>query len=162
MRFFRVISLVLATGFGLGYSPIASGTTGSLPGVALAWILWSLIPSPIHQIFLALFLVLAAVPICSYAESFYHMKDDRRIVADEYLTFPVCVIGLPIIEHPLLLAVAFVTCRGFDILKPWPAYQSQRLPRGWGIVADDVFASLYSLAINHVIWRMWSSMNPVF
>jgi len=102
----------------------------------------------------ALGLTFAAVPLCSLAEAWYGRKDDRRIVADEYLAFPLCVIGLPIVEFPVLLAVAFVTCRGFDIIKPWPADRLQRWPRGWGIVADDFFTSIYSLALNHLMYRV--------
>jgi phosphatidylglycerophosphatase A len=40
---------------------------------------------------------------------------------------------------------AFVLFRIFDIWKPFPAYQSQALPGGWGVMADDVVAGLYAL-----------------
>lgn len=162
MKAVRGFLLACATGFGLGFSPLAPGTAGSLPGVVLAWFLWQMVRLPAFQLLLALVLTLSAIPLCSFAESVYRTKDDRRIVADEYLTFPLSVIGLPIIEHPVLLAVAFVTCRGFDILKPWPAYRLQRLPRGLGIVADDFFSSLYSLALNHLIWYWLSSLRMPF
>ena len=43
---------------------------------------------------------------------------------------------------PLTLGV-FVAFRIFDITKPWPVYQSQSLPGGWGVTIDDVLASGY-------------------
>jgi phosphatidylglycerophosphatase A len=140
------IALGVATGFGLGLSRFASGTAGSLPGLPLAWALAGL--SVNWQIAAALALATLAVPFCDYAEKWFRRKDDGRIVADEYLTFPLCVIGLPLQQEPLLLVVAFCFARFFDILKPWPARGLQSLSGGYGIVIDDVFASLYALAAN--------------
>lgn len=146
---------MFATGFGLGYSPIASGTVGTLPGVALVFLVWPWLESAIAQIVLALVLSALAVPICSAGEAQFGQKDDHRIVADEYMTFPVCLIGLPVdAAHWWVLAIAFVSARAFDVLKPPPAYQSQRLPAGWGVVADDFLANLYSLAANHAIFAL--------
>ena len=145
----------LATGFGLGYSPIASGTVGTLPGVALVLLLWPWIENPLAQALTALALTAAAVPICSAAEAQFGRKDDGRIVADEYLTFPLCMIGLPVsAAEGWVIPLAFVTARAFDVLKPPPAYAAQRLRAGWGIVADDFFAALYSLAANHALYAL--------
>jgi phosphatidylglycerophosphatase A len=98
-------------------------------------------------------LAVVAVPVCGAAEKAFGVKDDRRIVADEYLTFPICTIGLPCISAPwLILPVAFVVNRAMDVLKPFPARQIQAVPGGPGIVLDDVISSLYALAINHAVW----------
>ena len=43
--------------------------------------------------------------------------------------------------------IGYVLFRIFDIAKPFPAGRSQRLPGGWGVVADDVLAGLYALAV---------------
>ena len=137
----------MASGFGLGFSPVASGTTGSLPGVALAWYINSHLPWAL-QVPLALALTALAVPICDVAEKHYGKKDDGRIVADEWMLFPLCVIGLP--ADPLMFLVAFVMARLFDILKLWPAHGLQRIKGGLGIVIDDFFAMLYALAANHL------------
>jgi phosphatidylglycerophosphatase A len=66
------------------------------------------------------------------------------------MTFPVCMIGLPL--SPLMLVIAFVTSRICDIVKPAPARGLQRLKSGLGIVIDDVIANVYCLAINHAIY----------
>ena len=144
------LTILLATGFGLGWSPFASGTTGSLPGILLAAVLAPLVWP--WQLGAALALTAAAIPICHRAEAHFGRKDDGRIVADEYLTFPLCLVGLPWTEHVWLLPVAFVVARVMDILKLPPAHQSQRLRGGLGIVTDDAISTLYALGINHLIW----------
>jgi len=142
--------LLLATGLGLGLSPVASGTAGSLLGVVLAAIIAPL--STFWQIVSVLLAIAVAVPVCGAAEARLGKKDDGRIVADEVVTFPLCLLGLPWVAQPWLLAVAFVFHRGFDIVKPPPAGSLQRLKGGLGIVADDVVSSLYALAAGHVVY----------
>lgn len=143
--------ILAATGFGLGLSPVASGTTGSLPGLAIVLLAaragLTAIPA---QVALAAALTLLAIPICHLAERHFGRKDDGRIVADEYLTFPIGLIGLPLV--PWVLALAFVTNRCLDILKPPPANRLQRVPGGLGIVLDDAVSAFYSLLVNHLVF----------
>lgn len=146
----RRVAVLIATGGGLGYSPVASGTAGTLPGLLLVAILWPL--GLTTQVVSAVLLALLAVPLCDIAEAHFKKKDDGHIVADEFMTFPICMIGLPL--TPWVLAMAFVSNRVFDILKPPPARGLQALKGGLGIVIDDVFATLYSLAANHLAYRI--------
>lgn len=139
-----------ATGFGLGLSPFAPGTVGTLPGLPIAWAL-SCLPWP-WQIACCAGLALLAVPICDAGEKFAGVKDPHCVVADEYLTFPVTLIGLPF-NGPMIV-VAFLTHRIFDILKPFPARGLQSLPGGFGITIDDVVSSLYALALNHALYYL--------
>ena len=44
----------------------------------------------------------------------------------------------------LTVAAIFILFRIFDILKPWPVRQSQRLPGGWGVTVDDLLAAAYA------------------
>ena len=148
------LAILFATGFGLGLSPVASGTFGTLPGILLAMAMAGL--PACRQVVIAAFLALLAVPLCDIAEKAFGRKDDGRIVADEYLTFPICMIGLPFAAHPWLLALGFLTHRVCDIIKPSPARQIQAVPGGVGIVLDDVISSLYALALNQLVWRVVS------
>jgi phosphatidylglycerophosphatase A len=92
----RKFTLFLASGFGLGLIvPFAPGTFGSLPGLALAY-LTTLMPLWI-QIALCTVLTLAAIPVCDAAEKILGIKDDGRICADEWMLFPLSVIGLPLL-----------------------------------------------------------------
>lgn len=145
------VAVMLATGFGLGLIPVASGTFGTLPALFIVWFVWQRLGLGVGwQAAVAVVLSLVAVPICSAAERHYGTKDDGRIVADEYMTFPLCMIGLP--GNPWMVLVAFLSCRFFDIVKPAPANQLQRIPGGLGIVIDDVVASIYSLIFNHLFF----------
>ena len=146
----KKLLVVFATGFGLGYSPLASGTIGTIPGVFIS--LWLASHGLVWQVGIAIFLALLAVPICDAAEKHFGVKDDRRIVADEFLTFPICMLGLP--SEPWMLGIAFLTNRMFDILKPPPARKLQTLPGGIGITIDDAISSLYSLLANHLIYHL--------
>ena len=142
----------IATGFGLGYSPVASGTVGSLWGLLIVWGI-AAVKMPIWgQVVLCVALTLICIPVCDVAEkALGGKKDDGRIVADEYLTFPICMIGLPWQEHWWIMPMAFVVCRFMDIVKPFPAYRMQSLKGGLGITIDDFFASLYALGTNWLL-----------
>jgi phosphatidylglycerophosphatase A len=146
-------AVCLATGFGIGLiAPFAPGTFGSLPGVVLAlWLTRQVLPL---QILACLGLALLAVPICGVAETVLGKKDDGRICADEWMLFPICTIGLPLLQHLWLVPFCFVVARLCDIFKPPPARSLQALHGGVGIVIDDFFASLYALALNHVGYRL--------
>ena len=50
------------------------------------------------------------------------------------------------------MIVFFCVVRAIDIIKPWPARNLQSIPGGRGIVIDDFFANLYSLAVNWMIY----------
>ena len=99
-----------------------------------------------------------AAAFCDVAERVLQKKDDGRICADEWMLFPISVIGLPLGENIWLLPLCFVVARVCDIIKPPPARQLQALHGGFGIVIDDFFASLYALAINHGLY--WLSHQP--
>jgi phosphatidylglycerophosphatase A len=145
------IWVLLATGFGLGLSPVASGTFGALLGVPLVYVLFSWQTEWPVQAIIGVVLAAVAVPICDKAEkALGGKKDDGRIVADEYLTVPLTLIGLPM--SPAMLLVAFLSHRIFDIIKPPPARGLQRLPGGLGITIDDFFSSLYALGANWLIY----------
>ena len=148
----RKLTLFAASGFGLGLAvPFAPGTFGSLPGLALAFATTALPVSV--QIPLCTALTLLAVPICGAAEEYLGIKDDGRIAADEWMLFPLAVIGLPLQSLPWWeIALFFLAVRTIDIVKPWPCRSLQSIPGGRGIVVDDFVANLYSLAINWAIY----------
>ena len=146
------LCLFVASGFGLGLlAPFAPGTFGSAAGVALAYATTRL-PVP-AQAAACLALAALAVPLCTAAERILGVKDDGRIAADEWMLYPVAVVGIPLAELPWwAMAVFFCVVRLVDIVKPPPARQLQELRGGLGIVADDLVANLYSLAVNWAVF----------
>lgn len=136
----------LATGGGIsslalpafrGRKWTGGGFLGTLEGLALWWFLPA---DPAAYAALVLSLTLAACWICSRAEEQLGRHDDPRIVLDEIVGFCWAAAFLPR-TWPAALA-AFVAFRVCDTLKPPPARQLERLPGGWGIVADDLGAAL--------------------
>ena len=152
----RRLCVFVATGFGLGLvAPFAPGTFGSLPGVALAYATTRL-PLAL-QIPACLGFTLLAVPFCDVAEKALGIKDDGRITADEWMLYPIALVGIPLASLPWWsMAVFFCIVRAVDILKPWPCRGLQAIPGGRGIVVDDFVANLYALALN------WAVVLAVF
>lgn len=147
-------TLFMATGCGISlFVPFAPGTFGSLPGVALAYAIallpvWAQIPA-------CLALTMLAIPVCGRAEAILGIRDDGRISADEWMLFPIAVVGLPLLSLPWwAMAVFFGVVRLIDIIKPPPAKRLQSLPGGRGIVVDDLIANLYALAVNWIIFAL--------
>jgi len=140
--------LVLATGFGVGYSPIGPGTLGTLVAIPIYYFL-SEIPSPIYEITLVGFFFLS-VWVSENAERFFGKKDDQRIVIDEIMGFLVTMLRIP--KTILFIIIGFLLFRFFDILKPFPIrHLEKRLEGGYGVVLDDVLAGIYANIILHVI-----------
>jgi len=141
----------VASGFGIGlFAPFAPGTFGSIPGVALAYAT-TLLP-PWLQIPVCTGLAILAIPFCDVAEKALGIKDDGRITADEWMLYPIALIGIPLWDLPWWsMILFFCVVRTVDIIKPWPARGLQSIPGGRGIVIDDFVANLYSLALNWLL-----------
>lgn len=139
---------------GSGYLPKAPGTWGSLFSLAVYLILpseWFELPK--HYIFAAVFLLFCffSVWICSLAERKLG-QDAPQIVIDEFCGFFLSVLFLP---QSIVLGIwAFILFRAFDISKPLFVNKAQKLPKGWGVVMDDLAAGLISNLILQVLVRI--------
>ena len=133
----------LATGFGSGLAPFAPGTAGTLVGVLICLICMPM--PPILRLFFVFALLALSFYVAGQAEIIYKKKDDQRIVIDEIIGIQITM--LPVAITVLHLCVGFVLFRVFDILKPFPINNLQRLPGGWGVVADDIGAGIYAGAV---------------
>jgi phosphatidylglycerophosphatase A len=94
------------------------------------------------------------VPICTIAaEQLGGKKDPGAIVLDEIVSLPVTffLVERELLVHPLVMLIGFGLHRLFDITKPPPARQLERLPNGLGIMADDMAAGVYSCIALHLI-----------
>jgi len=144
-RFF----LLVATGFGVGYSPIAPGTLGTLIAIPIFYFL-SAIPSPIYEFTLVAFFFLS-VWISENAEISFRKKDDRRIVIDEIMGFFVTMLWVPKTTRSIL--IGFSLFRFFDVLKLFPIRRLEKgLRGGYGVVLDDVLAGTYANIVIHLIY----------
>ncbi len=133
--------LLLATGFGVGYSPISPGTLGTLIAIPVYYFLSNIL-SPIYEITLAGFFFLS-VWISENAERFFGMKDYQKIVIDEIMGFLITMLWIP--RTFLFVILGFFLFRFFDILKPFPIRRLEKgFKGGYGVVLDDVVAGVYA------------------
>src|SRR4030042_569154 len=151
LQFKKVNRFILfsASGFGVGYSPVAPGTLGTLLAIPIYYFL-SNIPSPIYEITLIGFFFLS-IWISENAEIIFRKKDDRRIVIDEMMGFLITMLWIP--KTIYFILIGFFLFRFFDILKPIPIrLLERRLKGGFGVVLDDVAAGVYSNVVLRLIY----------
>lgn len=141
------ITLIIATGFGLGNSQILPGTLGTLLGIIPA--IFILSQSLILQIAYCFIIVFFGFLICDKAAKIIGEKDPSCIVADEFCTLPITVIGF---SDPIFILSGFIFHRFFDILKPWPIKKFEELPGGLGIILDDFLSAIFALIINMILF----------
>ncbi len=137
---FENIIKLTATGLGSGYSPVAPGTAGTLVGIPL-FVLFSQLAWPWY---LAAVIVASvpAVYVCGEAEKIFGARDSQKIVLDEIvgLLFTMFLVS-PTLPHVI---AGFALFRIFDIVKVFPARACEKLPGGFGVVADDIVAGIYA------------------
>ena len=146
-----VLALVVATGLGSGYAPLAPGTAGSLVGLLLFWPLAGLHGAVQVGLVAAAFLL--GVPAAAVTARRTGRKDPGIVVVDEIVGMWISLLFLPL--TPATVLAAFVLFRVMDVWKPYPARQLERLPGGWGIMADDVMAGLYANLLLRVGLQVW-------
>jgi phosphatidylglycerophosphatase A len=141
-------AFLIATWFGCGFAPVAPGTAGSLAGLLIA-IALHYYGGYGRGTLLALTAILLAPAIwaAGVVAQQTNQPDPQIVVVDEVLGQWITLAGAATFNWKTWLA-AFALFRLLDVWKPAPARQLERLPGGWGIVADDVMAGLYgALAI---------------
>ncbi len=140
----------MATGFGLGRAPFAPGTVASAATALLLWLV------PFSRPGLVLFLLavtLGGTWAAHEAERWLGTKDPGVIVVDEVAGMTLAVIAFPL--TPAVLAAGFVLFRIFDVVKPSPAREIQRVRGGAGIMLDDLVAGLYALGLLALSRALW-------
>jgi phosphatidylglycerophosphatase A len=143
-----------ATFFYIGKLKPGPGTWASAMTV-LIWFGLSHWIAPHWQILVAILLSLAVIligiPAATRMAQTHGKKDPSFVVIDEVAGQLIALIAAPITWKSLL--AAFILFRAFDILKPPPVRQLERLPQGTGIMVDDVGAGLYALVIMQLLFH---------
>ncbi len=151
----RRITIFLASSAYLGYAPVASGTFGTLAGVALYPVFEGLRRfSP--PLYLTSFLALVAVAIlvAGEAEALFGEEDSGKITIDEVAGYLAAT--LFIAPTPATVVASFVLFRFFDVVKLWPAsYFDREMHGGAGVVLDDVFSGLYANLTLRIVFGLY-------
>lgn len=151
-------ALAVATVFGIGYAPVASGTFGSVPGVLLAWGL-ALAGGPWAVVAALAVVIPLGIWASDRAAARLGATDPKPVVVDEVAGQLVTLAFLPT-TWPVL-AVGFFVFRALDVWKPFPADKLESLPGGSGIMADDLMAGLYGNLLLHLAaWFFPGWMGP--
>jgi phosphatidylglycerophosphatase A len=153
-------AVMLATWFGCGYFPWGPGTAGSAAAVLIAALVefcFGLGRLTIGALVVAL--LLPAIWSATRLARLCDKKDPGLVVIDEVLGQWVTLLGYGEKSWKFLVA-GFVLFRIFDIWKPWPVRNLEKLPEGTGIVADDLMAGLYGALILYIggtlgLYRLW-------
>jgi phosphatidylglycerophosphatase A len=139
----KKVYTAIATVFGVGYSPIAPGTAASIVALPIAWLI--AISGGRFVLLLAAILASAAGAwACEHYAGEKKENDPSECVIDEVAGQWIACAFAPTNDMLLAYALAFVLFRFFDIVKPWPISAAERLPGGFGIMADDVVAGLFA------------------
>jgi phosphatidylglycerophosphatase A len=147
------IEKMLGSGFYTGYIPFASGTFGSLAALAIY-----LIPG-----FEKLFIIIPSILIITFWGKFIadkfeivYGKDPKECTIDEIAGMWISLLFLP--KQIYITGITFFIWRLLDIIKPFPARQSENLKGGTGIMADDIISGIYTAIIMNLFYALFGTM----
>lgn len=143
---------LIATFFGAGRMRPGPGTWGSAAALLIWAVLQPWIASPFKWVALLALVTLAVligIPAATTYARASGQKDPQSVVIDEVAGQWITLLFAPVSWKTMLLG--FILFRAFDILKPPPVRQLERLPEGTGIVIDDVAAGLYALLVMQLV-----------
>jgi phosphatidylglycerophosphatase A len=145
-------AMLIATFFGVGRMHPGPGTWGSAVTVllwaALAHVLPPNLRAPVAVALAACVIVIGIAAATRVARA-TGSKDPQFVVIDEVAGQLIALIAVPLAWQTFL--AGFILFRVFDIFKPPPVRQLERLPEGTGIMLDDVAAGIYALAVMQLL-----------
>jgi phosphatidylglycerophosphatase A len=155
---------------GIGYMPIVSATWGSLFAAGIYFLAVTANEAVINwadekQIstvlldsgrasFIVIFLIilfLIGIWASTRVEEITGEKDSSIIIIDEVVGQFITFLFVPVKMSWWIIFIGFIVFRIFDIWKPFPANKLESLPKGLGVMADDVMAGFYSAAFLSLI-----------
>ena len=136
------LALLICTVGGVGYSPLAPGTAGTMVGLAFYAGFRALQIGPGAEGVILLVLICAGAWSGTVAERHFGTTDPGAGVIDEVVGMLLTLYLLPWTWTVAILG--FVLFRTLDIVKPFPARRLESLHGGWGMMADDLMAAVYA------------------
>ncbi len=136
----RQFALLISTVGYLGYVPVAPGTVGSFVGLVLFFFLKST-GSIVVELGAVVLLLVVGVWASTVAEEYFDQVDPAPVVIDETVGMLITLALLPV--NFLGAFIGFLVFRVLDVTKPFPVASLEKLPRGFGIMADDGMAAVY-------------------
>lgn len=148
MKRAKLFHIIIASGFGSGFSPFAPGTAGALVAVIIWTVLFYVIPFNILLVVTSLLIVLftaAGIWSADKLESEWG-KDPSKVVVDEMVGVWIALLAVPV-GNVWYILFAFLLFRFFDIFKPLGIRKMEQLEGGIGVMTDDILAGIYSFLL---------------
>jgi len=151
----------VCSGCGSGHAMKAPGTCGSVAALIFWWLLFDLeiVSSLTEQLMLIVVTAVVGTVAVAVALRYEHGDDPQWIVIDEWAGLFVALVG--IVPAQLTEAIiAFALFRLFDATKIGPVGWAERLPRQFGIMADDLVAGALAALVlwaGEVAWMSLAS-----
>jgi len=142
----RQLFIIISTFFYTGYFPKGSGTFATFCFLPFYYFLFRNM-NPVLYCFITVALFFIGIWASNYASAIFKSKDPHEVVIDEVVGFLITMIFIPYTLKRMI--VGFFVARILDIIKPFPAYQSQVLRGGNGIMVDDAITGVYG---NILLW----------
>ena len=138
---------MIASVFYVGYLPVAPGTLGSLAALVLYYFICS---NVIIMSAVILIIVILGFVTSGRVEKIFQEKDPGEIVIDELAGMLISLYRIP----PTMgyVVTGFILFRFFDIVKPKPIKDLEKLKGSLGIMSDDIIAGVYTNMILQVIY----------
>ena len=144
----RLAVFVCSFGY-LGFFPVAPGTLGSLAGL-LVYLIVRAAGFPHFELPLIALLFGLGIVFGAAAERALGGVDPGPVVIDEVMGMLITFFLIPVSWMGML--AGFLLFRVFDVIKPYPAQNLERLPGGLGMMADDAMAAVYANLLLHAAY----------
>lgn len=143
---------IIATGLSIGYIGRGGGTVAAA-ACCLGWYLaFSGGADPLVALLVVLIITDLGVWAAEGVEPLWG-EDSPRVVIDEIAGMCISLLFLPV--TPATVLAGFVLFRFFDIVKPLGIRRAESIPGGWGVMADDLLAGVYTNVILQVATRLF-------
>ena len=144
----RPLEKIIASVLGIGLIGKGSGTIAAAAGV-LIWYYFELATVPPHVVGIGLLLLcVLGIIVGNRVEEAWGV-DSSRVVIDELAGMGIALWAIP--EGWEYVIVAFLLFRVLDIAKPLGIARMEKLPKGWGVMADDILAGVYANLLLQVV-----------
>ena len=149
----KVIS-IFNTLFGIGYSPIAPGTIGSIFSIVFLYFLIKFV-SYSFLVIIFLIILFTSLKLIEKYSNLLKSHDSSTIVIDEFLGIFLIILFYDYLKFTndfIMFLLILILFRFFDILKIFPInLVDKNIKNSFGVVLDDLLAGVYSIIVLYSI-----------
>ena len=149
----KIIS-IFTTLFGIGYSPIAPGTIGSIFSIVFLYFLIKFV-SYSFLVIIFLIILFTSLKLIEKYSNLLKSHDSSTIVIDEFLGIFLIILFYDYLKFTndfIMFLLIIILFRFFDILKIFPInWVDKNIKNSFGVVLDDLLAGVYSIIVLYSI-----------